>query len=510
MLKNKIIRNLLTGLIFVTIAAGLVARFTLLTMSFEYDELFTAVTTDPTLSLGWIWVNWLVPDVHPPLYNVLLWLYNHCVPYGPEVWLRLPSALCGVGAVVCGWLLFPRYLGKTARLIFTALLACSEYMILYSQQARAYAWVLLLAVPVTFMFLNMSRRVWHRKNISLKQWLWFGGLSLVLAWSHYFGTLLVGICYVLLFVQAWRYRRPLKMFWLVPLAVGVLFLPWLIPNFVAQLQQQRFEGYNWWANRDISLNSFREFLVFFSFSMVGRCAAGVLGIAAIWGWIRRRKKGLSRGYSREIFLLAAVLGLALVFTAVISFKLFLFIGRYFTAMIPAVFLLFALLVAPLVRKNNLWRIVFLVLIMAEVITFGKQIKGFLHPFTMPARMIGMFYRDFFAGRKVMVVPIEAFPPQAMPAMYGFYINKVYGFNVPVIDLVHMSDKERDKVLERHWSAFVYMPNCEEWKLMEISKRWKRKINILGNLGTTCMLTFQRPGSFEDTTQQDAPQKEPQP
>ena len=129
---------------------------------------------------------------------------------------------------------------------------------------------------------------------------------------------------------------------------------------------------------------------------------------------------------------------------------------------------------------------------------------------MPARMIGMFYRDFFAGREVMVVPIEAFPPQAMPAMYGFYINKVYGFNVPVIDLVHMSDKERDKVLERHWSAFVYMPNCEEWKLMEISKRWKRKINILGNLGTTCMLTFQRPGSFEDTTQQDAPQKGPQP
>ncbi len=49
MLKNKIIRNLLTVLIFAAIAAGLVARFTLFSMSFEYDELFTAVTTAAAL-----------------------------------------------------------------------------------------------------------------------------------------------------------------------------------------------------------------------------------------------------------------------------------------------------------------------------------------------------------------------------------------------------------------------------------------------------------------------------
>lgn len=510
MLKNKIIRNLLTGLIFVTIAAGLVARFTLLTMSFEYDELFTAVTTDPTLSLGWIWVNWLVPDVHPPLYNVLLWLYNHCVPYGPEVWLRLPSALCGVGAVVCGWLLFPRYLGKTARLIFTAVLACHQFMILYSQQARAYAWVLLLAVPVTFMFLNMSRRVWHRKNISLKQWLWFGGLSLVLAWSHYFGTLLVGICYVLLFVQAWRYRRPLKMFWLVPLAVGVLFLPWLIPNFVAQLQQQRFTGDNWWANGGITLGTWRVFAQFFVFSKIGIGALAVLLLVAAYTHWKRFKQGRPMPFGREIALLGIAVVLTFAVAGLISLKLFLFIGRYFTVILPALFLMLAMLTAPWVRKNNAWLLLVAVLAVAEIGSYYTQRNILLQPTAMPARLTTQFYRDFFRGREMLVVALEAFPPKAMPAMYGFYANKVYGQNVRVTELVQLPEAEREAALARQAGAFVFMPNCEEWKLVAVSQKWGRKIDVYGNLGTTCLIFFQRPGSFVDTTQQDAPQKEPQP
>ena len=502
-LKNKVIRSVLTGFMWLCVIAGIGLRFTVLNMSFEYDELFTAVTTDPSIQLGWIWIHWLLPDVHPPLYNVLLWLYNHIVPYGPEVWLRLPSAVCGVLAIVAGWIMFPRYLGKTARLLFVGLLSCSEYMILYAQQARAYAWILLLAVVLTFWFLKLSRKIWHNKNIFLKEWLRFAALSLLLAWSHYLGTLLTGIFYILLFLQAWHYKRSLKMFIVVPAVVGILFLPWLIPNFLAQLQQERFDGYNWWANRDISWTSFHEFLLFFCFSLTGRCAAAVLGVGVVWKLIKRFKQKLPWRFSREILLLGAVLLIAVIFTSLISLKLFLFIGRYFTAMLPAVFLLFALLIGPLVRLNNFWRLAFCVLIASESITFAGQIKGFLHPSTMPARMVSMFYRDFFAGKEMMVIPVEAFPPQTMPAMYGFYVNKVFGLNVTVIDLVHLDQATRDAVLERHWGAFVFMPNCEEWKLEEISKAWHRKINVHGKLGTTCILSL----SLTPTVSEDTPKKE---
>ena len=501
MLKNKIIRNLLTVLIFAAIVAGLVARFTLFSMSFEYDELFTAVTTDPSLSLGWIWVNWLVPDVHPPLYNVMMWLYNHCVPFGPELWLRLPSALFGAGAVACGWLMFPRRFGKTARLIFVALLACHQYMILYSQQARAYAWILLLCVPLTFWFLTMSRQIWRRKEITRRQWVQFGLLSLVLAWSHYFGTLLVGIFYGLLWWQAWRYKRPLKMFVLVPVVVGLLFLPWIIPNFLAQVQQHRFTGDNWWANRTVSWYMAGVFLRFFSFSTVGHCALGVLVAGILWVYGRRIKKGLPCAFGREIGLLGAVLILLTAIVGLISLKLYFFIGRYFTVILPALFLLTALLTSPMIRRNNGWRLALLVFLAAEVVSFGMQYKTFHHPTTLPARLTSQFYRDFFRGREMMVAAVEAFPPQSMPAMYGFYVNKVYGLNTRVTELVHLGAPEREAALERHRGAFVFMPNCEEWKLLEISKRWGRKIDVYGNLGTTCLIGFQAAGSYDGTPQQ---------
>ena len=60
-------------------------RFAFLSVPYEYDELFTAVTANPALPLSWIWTHWLLVDVHPPLHNVLLWAYNHVAPYGPEI-----------------------------------------------------------------------------------------------------------------------------------------------------------------------------------------------------------------------------------------------------------------------------------------------------------------------------------------------------------------------------------------------------------------------------------------
>ncbi len=511
MIKNKTIRTLLLGILGAAIAAGIVARFTLLSMSFEYDELFTAVTTDPSISLGWIWVNWLAPDVHPPLYNVLLWLYNHCVPYGPEMWLRLPSAVFGVGALACGWFLFPRRFGKTARLVFVALLACHQYMILYSQQARAYAWVLLLSIPVTFLFLNMSRRVWHRKAIAPRQWALFGVLTLVLAWSHYFGALLVGICYILLFVQAWRYKRPLKMFVLVPLVVGVLFLPWLLPNLGAQLQQHRFTGDNWWANRDITAQTWRTFAKFFVFSKVGMGVffAGVL--AAGYVHRKRAKQGLPVLFGREAALLGLVVLATFLAAGVVSVKLFVFIGRYFTVILPALFLLVALLTAPWIRKNNLWLLGLVICVVAEGSSYYMQRKILLQPTAMPARLTSQFYRDFFRGREIMVVALEAFPPKAMPAMYGFYANKVYGQHARVTELAQLPAPEREAALARQERAFVFMPNCEEWKLVTVSQKWGRRINIFGNLGTTCLISFQGPGSYvaphPETAKKSNPKKQ---
>ena len=94
----------------------------------------------------------------------------------------------------------------------------------------------------------------------------------------------------------------------------------------------------------------------------------------------------------------------------------------------------------------------------------------------------------------MVVAMEAFPPSAMPAMYGFYVNKVYGLNVRITELFSLSEQERDKYLKKQDKAFVYMPNCSEEKLYSISRLWNRQVEIYMRLGETCILHFNIKGS----------------
>ena len=106
------------------ILVGLVCRTILLNISFEYDEIFTSITANPAVPLSYIWNHYLAVDVHPPLFNILLWLYNHLVAYGPEWILRFPSLILSFIGLFLAWKLFPRYLPRITRWLFILLLGC--------------------------------------------------------------------------------------------------------------------------------------------------------------------------------------------------------------------------------------------------------------------------------------------------------------------------------------------------------------------------------------------------
>ena len=93
-------------------------------------------------------------------------------------------------------------------------------------------------------------------------------------------------------------------------------------------------------------------------------------------------------------------------------------------------------------------------------------------------------------------------------MYGFYANKVYGQHARVTELAQLPAPEREAALARQERAFVFMPNCEEWKLVTVSQKWGRRINIFGNLGTTCLISFQGPGSYVAPHPETAKEKQP--
>lgn len=133
------------------------------TQSLWFDEIYTWFVARLPWQEGW---QFLVADgVHPPLFYWLfkLWL----APWGPhpaEWILRFPSALIGAASVPALYFLGRRWFGENTGLLAALLLAVSPFNIWYSQEARMYSLVVLLAILVMGLYglarQSGSRRIW--------------------------------------------------------------------------------------------------------------------------------------------------------------------------------------------------------------------------------------------------------------------------------------------------------------------------------------------------------------
>src|ERR1700687_4805193 len=124
----------------VILAAAL--RFSTLDLqSFWYDEAFTPVHV---LHRS-LWATLRAvshTENTPPLWYVIAWTDARLLGTG-EVALRLPSALAGGATVPVVWAIGRELTGRRAALVAAALVAVNPLFVWYSQEARAYALLVL-------------------------------------------------------------------------------------------------------------------------------------------------------------------------------------------------------------------------------------------------------------------------------------------------------------------------------------------------------------------------------
>lgn len=496
---KKWISRTIFGLGIISILLGIAARFSLWGTSFEWDEVFTAITANPAVPFTYIWKHYLIVDVHPPLYNLFLWIYMHIMPYGPEWALRLPSILFSLLALGYGWWKFPRCFGRNARWVYILLFIANAWVIFFSQYARAYAWMLFLSTILTFSFVRISHAVRHKQSIKNQEWWIFGISSLLLCWSHYFGAFLFGLLSVALFLQALLHKCPLKMFICVPLGVFLLFLPWLIPNLLYNLQAHRFTG-NWWANaRGLDKNSIKLLLEFlFGFKETYRMLLVILGSALGWNiWTAVRKKPVA--YRRDILWLSCVLLVAFISIWFVSHKIYWFLGRYFVPFMPALFLVVALVLAPLIRRTHkILLLLFLIYVFSGFYAYYMEVHVHVRKAEWwVVREAMEWYQQHFPDKELYVVSIEAFPQESLEPMYSYYPNVVLKMNTKVTELFHLPQLQREMALNRQLGAITWMPNCELRKLKYLAKKWGVPVAILHRNFSSCFLVVgARPGTRE--------------
>lgn len=182
-----------------TLLAAAIRFSTLDLQSYRHDEAVTAgrVLVDSLSgTMHRVWTS----ESTPPLYYLLAWLWSQ--PFGVhEVGLRSLSALFGVATVPVAYLAGRELVGRRTGLAVAAIVATNPLLVWYSQDARAYALLVLLSTAAFYFFLRALRRVDAR---DLAWWAIFSALALA---SHYFAAFPLAIEAIWLLVAARPLRR---------------------------------------------------------------------------------------------------------------------------------------------------------------------------------------------------------------------------------------------------------------------------------------------------------------
>lgn len=167
-------------------------------------------------------------DVHPPGYYMLLYFVQRLGD--SEGWLRLPSALAGIANLGAIFALGRRMWGDREGLVAAGLMAVLWMPVRYAQEARAYAGLMLFSTLLVLALSSLLRQVDEQERPRVKEMTGYLLAATVLAWLHYFGLFLAGLCTLGALAYAAgrrRMHRALPRLLAMAGVQGLLYLPWL-------------------------------------------------------------------------------------------------------------------------------------------------------------------------------------------------------------------------------------------------------------------------------------------
>lgn len=232
-LQNIFKDHTITIVIILTLFLGIFLRFYELTFqSYWFDELFSASVSNPANSLSEVFAR-TVGDVHPPLYQILLWVWYHI--FGYSEWVgRSFSAVMGVLGIVAIYLLGKELYNKEVGLYATIIASTNYFLIYYSQETRAYTLLFLLSI-ISYLFLIRTLQSYSKLNFIL--YLFF---TISLLYTHYFGFFFVatqaGVFLWYIFMQREEPKHLIILAVITTISFILAILP-LVPYILETMQR---------------------------------------------------------------------------------------------------------------------------------------------------------------------------------------------------------------------------------------------------------------------------------
>ena len=205
------------------VAAALAIRLLRIgAQSLWIDEIFTLNVSNPHGGLH-IW-DYLKYNIHGPLHSFVVYIF-HFVSMN-DGWLRTPSALAGVGAVVYFYRWVSSWLGQPVARVAAVLLTVNPLHVYYCQEVRNYSFLLFFGMAATF-YLHRLLSEESRKNFTVYT------LAMAATVLCNFTALFLYVVHALIFIVRRNTSRQRVVRWIISAAViGILISPWLYRVYV--------------------------------------------------------------------------------------------------------------------------------------------------------------------------------------------------------------------------------------------------------------------------------------
>ena len=399
-------------------------RFANLSAGFSYDELYSLATALPSLPLSRIWNEFLIKDVNLPLYNILLYGWNHVFPLEP-FYMRLFNTLASAAAVPLVWFLAPKSWPQYPRFTLAALTAGSFLLIAFGVNIRAYSFALLAAFAFTLLALRIIDAVMQRIYPPKSLWAGFFITGFLGSYLHYFCSAVFFIAALVVFLYACAYKTGRKTAFWGTAAVFALWLPWVINTYQIMASPHG----SWWYVAPLARSTWDTI----TFLAGGAVMAGfwlVFFIVSGVSFVHEQKAGI---FKCPAVILPLVQIILLVITVLIlSLKYNLWLDRYFLLSVPPFLLLITQCLTHLQKRHAI-----LVLLLPFILTVWTnqywKLDYLRNPEYTGLKEAFHFVSNTLKAQKVLVDAAKTgYPSDSFPLMLQYYIPKESPLRIEIL------------------------------------------------------------------------------
>lgn len=391
----------------------LIQRFAHLSLGFSYDELYSMSTSSPLLNFSFIWKEMLLKDVNLPLYNILLYGWNHLFPNTP-FWMRLFNASAGALALPVVFFLLPPSWPKLKKFMLVCLAACSFTFTAYGTNIRAYSFAILAVFTFTPLALRIIETFSLGKTPSKKLWFAFFTTGLFGSYLHYFCSGVFFITALTVFLYACYYKKEQKTAFWGTACVFALWCPWVFNTYLIMSAPTG----SWWIHFPFAKATWE----IIQFNLGSPWAAGIWFCVSVLGMVSLVFTKRMALLKQANFMLPLVQILLLIgVVSLVSLKYNLWLDRYFMILLPALLFLFTEILFHLQARHRIL-IVILPIFLTIWVHIFLTLDWFLKGEITGLKEAFSYVADTLKADQVFVdMDKTGYPEAALPVMFNYYL-----------------------------------------------------------------------------------------